>query len=93
MTPTEAAARWPKTVQFAHWWLQTYCRHWATVGVDQMTTDNLGSEQKARAHRYLAGLRRVGLVKNVPTFRGRNFVLYELDELDPEAAEAGGLSG
>lgn len=50
-------------------WLKTYCRHWATVGQDTQTMDNLTAEERITARQHMGTLRRLGLLKE-GGFRG-----------------------
>lgn len=58
----------------AHW-LTTYCRHWATVGHDTMTMDNLNAAERVTARQHLGTLRRLGKLRE-GGFRG-NFEVME----------------
>ena len=44
-------------------WLKTYCRHWATVGQDTQTLDNLNAAERITARQHMGALRRLGLLK------------------------------
>lgn len=73
---TEREAKYPSEVVEAWHWIKTYCRHWATVGTDWQTLDNLGSQDKEKAKEYLTRLRAFGLlVEGGPR---HNFVVREL---------------
>lgn len=50
-------------------WLKTYCRHWATVGHDTQTLDNLNDSERITARQHLGTLRRHGLLRE-GGFRG-----------------------
>lgn len=56
-------------------WLTTYCRHWATVGHDTMTMDNLNPAERIIARQHLGTLRRLGKLRE-GGFRG-NFEILE----------------
>lgn len=58
----------------AHW-LKTYCRHWATVGHDTQTMDNLNDAERVIARQHLGTLRRLGKLRE-GGFRG-NFEILE----------------
>ena len=73
MTPTERESLYPAEVVEAWHWLDIHCRHWATVGQDQQTTDNLRKCERPIAARCLWILRRAKLIATVRGFRG-NFV-------------------
>ena len=60
----------------AAYWLRTYCRHWATVGHDTQTIDNLNNAERITARRHLGTLRRLGLLRE-GGFRG-NFEIYDI---------------
>lgn len=60
----------------AYTWLKTYCRHWATVGHDTQTIDNLNHDQRVIARQHLGTLRRMGLLRE-GGFRG-NFEVLEI---------------
>ena len=55
-------------------WLKTYCRHWATVGNDTQTMDNLNSDERIIARQHLGTLRRLGMLKE-GGFRGNFEIL------------------
>lgn len=44
-------------------WLKTYCRHWATVGHDTQTLDNLSPAERITAMQHMGTLRRLGLLR------------------------------
>lgn len=44
-------------------WLKTYCRHWATVGHDTQTMDNLNADERILAMQHMGTLRRLGMLK------------------------------
>ena len=44
-------------------WLKTYCRHWATVGHDTQTMDNLTADERITARQHMGTLRRLGLLR------------------------------
>jgi kynurenine formamidase len=56
-------------------WLKTYCRHWATVGHDTQTMDNLNNAERILARQHLGTLRRLGMLKE-GGFRG-NFEVVD----------------
>jgi kynurenine formamidase len=55
-------------------WLKTYCRHWATVGHDTQTIDNLNAAERITARQHLGTLRRIGKLRE-GGFRGNFEVL------------------
>lgn len=73
LTQTEVEKILPKVVVDAWWWLDTFCRHWATVGRDQQTLDNLNREERGTAEQHLETLEQYGLIETRSGFRG-NFV-------------------
>jgi hypothetical protein len=73
LTQTEVEKILPKVVVDAWWWLDTFCRHWATVGRDQQTLDNLNKEDRRTAEQHLETLEQYGLIETRSGFRG-NFV-------------------
>ena len=77
---------YPDEVQTAYWWIKTYCRHHATLGIDQQCLDGMPSlpsdntpytpdQQTARQH--LAILREAGLLMESGFFK-HNFVVRDL---------------
>jgi len=56
-------------------WLKTYCRHWATVGHDTQTLDNLNAAERVTARQHMGTLRRLGMLRE-GGFRG-NFEVTE----------------
>lgn len=56
-------------------WLKTYCRHWATVGHDTQTMDNLNAAERVTARQHMGTLRRLGMLRE-GGFRG-NFEVTE----------------
>ena len=56
-------------IEEAAWWIKTYCRHWATVGHDTQTLDNLNAAERVTAQQHLGTLRRFGLLRE-GGFRG-----------------------
>ena len=34
-------------------WLRTYCRHWATIGHDTQTIDNLNTDERIIAQQHM----------------------------------------
>lgn len=77
LTQTEVEKILPKVVVDAWWWLDTFCRHWATVGRDQQTLDNLNREERGTAEQHLETLEQYGLIETRSGFRG-NFVKLPL---------------
>ena len=73
MTPTERESLYPREVADAWWWLDTYCRHYATVHVDQQTTKFLPRADRPKAARCLWILRRFRLLKTTRGYKG-NFI-------------------
>lgn len=59
----------------AAWWLKTYCRHWATSGIDWQTLDNLTAAERITARQHMETLRRLGRLRE-GGFRG-NFEVIE----------------
>ena len=55
--------------EHAAWWIKTYCRHWATVGHDTQTLDNLNDAERVIARQHLGTLRRFGRLRE-GGFRG-----------------------
>lgn len=60
-------------------WLKTYCRHWATVGHDTQTLDNLNAAERVTARQHMGTLRRLGMLRE-GGFRGN----FEVTESPPE---------
>ena len=58
----------------AYTWLKTYCRHWATVGHDTQTLDNLNNSERITARQHLGTLRRLGMIRE-GGFRGNFEIL------------------
>lgn len=77
MTPIERESIYPAEVVEAWHWLDIHCRHWATVGQDQQTTENLSASDRAIAEQHLQTLRDSGLIEHERGFRG-NFVKKQL---------------
>lgn len=77
MTPTERESLYPAEVVEAWHWLDTYCRHYATLNEDQQTTANLSADDRAIAEQHLQTLRDAGLIEHERGFRG-NFVKKQL---------------
>ena len=77
MTPTERESLYPAEVVEAWHWLDTYCRHYATLNEDQQTTANLSAADRAIAEQHLQTLRECGLIEHERGFRG-NFVKKQL---------------
>jgi len=46
MTPTQIEATYPQEVVAAWHWLDTNCRHYATLNEHQQTTENLSPEDE-----------------------------------------------
>ena len=42
----------PRCVRGSHW-LRTYCRHWATIGHDTQTIDNLNTDERIIAQQHI----------------------------------------
>ena len=55
-------------------WLRTYCRHWATIGHDTQTIDNLNTDERVIARQHLGTLRRLGMIRE-GGFRGNFEIL------------------
>lgn len=73
LTQTEVEKILPKTVVEAWWWLDTFCRHWATVGRDQQTLENLSGKDREVAEAHLETLEQYNLLETRRGFRG-NFI-------------------
>jgi len=73
MTPTERESLYPREVVEAWWWLDTYCRHYATVYADQQTTKFLPRSGRPQAARCLRLLRRFRLIQTTRGYKG-NFI-------------------
>lgn len=77
---------YPEEVIAAHWWIKTYCRHHATLGIDQQCLDGMPklpsdntpyTPDQQTAHRHLATLREAGLLMESGFFKN-NFVVRDL---------------
>lgn len=77
MTPTEREALYPPEVAEAWWWLDTYCRHYATVLSDQQTTKFLTERDRPMAALALWVLRKHQLLKKGRGYKG-NFIKIPL---------------
>jgi len=73
MTPTQIEATYPQEVVAAWHWLDTNCRHYATLNEHQQTTENLSPEDRKLAEQHIETLRQAGLIEHERGFRG-NFV-------------------
>lgn len=73
LTQTEVEKILPKAVVDAWWWLDTFCRHWATVGRDQQTLENLSGKDREVAEAHLETLEQYNLLETRRGFRG-NFI-------------------
>ena len=73
MTPTQIEATYPPSVIEAWHWLDTNCRHYATINEDQQTTEYLSDDDRRIAWQHLQTLRDAGLIEHERGFRG-NFV-------------------
>ena len=58
----------------AAYWLRTYCRHWATIGHDTQTIDNLNTDERVIARQHIGTLRRLGMIRE-GGFRGNFEIL------------------
>lgn len=63
MTPTQIEAQWPAEVVEAWHWIKTHCRHWAIVGNDWQTLDELTKDKREIAERHMVVLCLHGLVE------------------------------
>jgi hypothetical protein len=63
MTPTERRSLHPAHVIEAWEWIDTYCPHYATLGRDWQTTDNMSAASRVMAKRHLETLRESGLIE------------------------------
>ncbi len=77
MTPLEREALYPAEVVDAWWWLDIYCRHYATLYVDQQAIAFLPHKDVPVAEKHLDTLRSAGLLEPGPFYRG-NFVKKRL---------------
>ncbi len=77
---------YPDEVQTAYWWIKTYCRHHATLGIDQQCLDGMPklpsdntsyTPDQQTAHRHLAILREAGLLMESGFYKD-NFVVRDL---------------
>lgn len=77
---------YPEEVQTAYWWIKTYCRHHATLGVDQQCLDGMPklpsdntpyTPDQQTAHQHLAILREAGLLMESGFYKD-NFVVRDL---------------
>lgn len=77
MTPTERRALHPADIIEAWEWIEVYCPHYSTVGMDWQTLDNM-TEPRETALLHLETLRKAGMIEteNAPP-RG-NFVKRRL---------------
>lgn len=67
MTPTQIEATWPREVVEAWHWVKTNCRHWATVGHDWQTLDEMTDDAREEAERCMVILCMYGLVEFAKT--------------------------
>lgn len=77
---------YPDEVQTSYWWIKTYCRHHATLGVDQQCLDGMPklpsdntpyTPDQQTAHQHLAILREAGLLMESGFYKD-NFVVRDL---------------